>query len=421
MQGMIRRIALAAVLAAGTTLGAGAQELSGEITVWDWQYETEHWGKAIKEVDAEFMTLHPGVTIKHLAQPHANYYQLFQTANAGKNGPDVMMMHAGTFGVLTYPESLEPLNDRITPEMRASIKGWESVGGGFDPNGTIYGVPGNLSGWVFYYNKALFADAGIAEPPKTWQDLLDAAEKLKANGVLPFALGNSDGLGTLQYLNIIFPGNFTVEESVKLANGEIKYNGEAFTKVNQNLLDLIEKGYFDPGFASLVHWTDAVEAFATGQAGMIAGIASDTVSYNEFLPDLGDDLGVFYAPADTVADPYIPDSSGPVWVMTNYSDNKDAAWAYIEFMTGKRGVEIQYETAGVLPINSAYTLPDDAPPFVKGMVNDLLTRPTFLYVSSLMRQDVVFEWMRKFQDVINGVTPLKDALDQLQDLQDNPK
>jgi raffinose/stachyose/melibiose transport system substrate-binding protein len=414
--------ALAVMLAAAGASGfAAASDLSGEITVWDWNYETEIWGKALKQIDAEFLALHPGVTIKHLAQPHANYYQLWQTANSTQSGPDVLQMHAGTFGVLTYPDSLEPLNDRITSEMRSSIKGWESVAGGFDPNGTIYGIPGNLSGWVFYYNKALFADAGIAEPPKTWDDLIAASEKLKAAGILPFALGNHDGLGTLQYLNIIFPGDFNEADSVALANGEIPYNGEAFTRVNQKLLDLIEAGYFDPGFASLSQWTDAVDSFASGQSAMIAGIASDTVSYNEFLPDLGDDLGVFYAPAGSVADPYIPDSSGPVWVMTNYSDNKEAAWAYIEFMTGARGVQIQYEVAGVLPINSAYTLPDDAPEFVKGMVNDLLTKPTFLYVSSLMRQDVVFEWMRKFTDVINGVTPLSQALDELQHLQENPK
>jgi raffinose/stachyose/melibiose transport system substrate-binding protein len=417
----IRHAALAAALLVTSTFGAGAQELSGEITVWDWNYETETWGKALKQVDKEFLEMHPGVTIKHVAQPHANYYQLWSTANSTKSGPDVIQMHAGTFGVLTYPESLEPLNDYITPEMRETIGGWESVAGGFDPNGTIYGVPGNLSGWVFYYNKALFAEAGLDGPPKTFADLVAACEALKAKDILPFALGNHDGLGTLQYLNILFPGNFTVEESVALANGEIKYNGEAFTRVNQNLLDLIDKGCFDPGFASLVHWTDAVDSFASAQSAMIAGIASDTVSYNEFLPDLGDDLGVFYAPADTVADPYIPDSSGPVWVMTNYSDNKDAAWAYIEFMTGPRGVQIQYEVAGVLPINSAYKLPDTAPEFVKGMVNDLQTRPIFLYVSSLMRQDVVFDWMRKIQDVINGVMPLSEALDQLQALQDKPQ
>ena len=414
--------ALAAMLAVASTSGiASAADISGEITVWDWNYETEIWGKALKQIDAEFVALHPEVTIKHLAQPHANYYQLWQTANSTRSAPDVTQMHAGTFGVLTYPDSLEPLNDRITPEMKASIKGWESVAAGFDPNGTIYGVPGNLSGWVFYYNKALFAQAGIEGTPRTWDDLIAAADKLKGAGILPFALGNQDGLGTLQYLNIIFPGNFNEADSVALANGEIKYNGEAFTRVNQHLLDLIEAGYFDPGFASMLQWTDAVESFAGGQSAMIAGIASDTVSYNEFLPDLGDDLGVFYAPADTVADPYIPDSSGPVWVMTNSSDNKDAAWAYIEFMTGPRGAQIQYEVAGVLPINSAYALPDSAPEFVKGMVGDLLTKPTFLYVSSLMRQDVVFEWMRKFTDVINGVTPLAQALDELQQLQDNPK
>ena len=421
MHGMLRSVALAAMLAATGAVGASAADINGEITVWDWNFETETWGKALKQIDAEFLEMHPGVTIKHLAQPHANYYQLWQTANSTKSGPDVLQMHAGTFGVLTYPDSLEPLNDRITPEMKASIKGWESVAGNFDPNGTIYGIPGNLSGWVFYYNKALFAQAGIDAPPKTWDDLIAACEKLKAAGILPFALGNQDGLGTLQYLNIIFPGNFNEADSVALAKGEIKYNGEAFTRVNQHLLDLIKAGYFDPGFASMLQWTDAVESFAGAQSAMIAGIASDTVSYNEFLPDLGDDLGVFYAPADTVADPYIPDSSGPVWVMTNYSDNKDAAWAYIEFMTGPRGVQIQYEVAGVLPINSAYKLPDTAPEFVKGMVNDLLTKPTFLYVSSLMRQDVVFEWMRKFTDVINGVKPLNVALDELQQLQDNPK
>jgi ABC-type glycerol-3-phosphate transport system substrate-binding protein len=421
MKGILKGVALATMFALAGASAAGAQELSGEITVWDWNYETETWGKALKQVDEEFLKLHPGVTIRHLAQPHANYYQLWQTANSTKSGPDVMQMHAGTFGVLTYPDSLEPLNDRITDEMRASIKGWESVASGFDPNGTIYGVPGNLSGWVFYYNKALFEQAGIAEPPGTWDELVAACEKLKAAGILPFALGNQDNLGTLQYLNILFPGNFNEADSVALAKGEIKYNGEAFTRVNQHLLDLIKAGYFDPGFASMLQWTDAVESFAGGQSAMIAGIASDTVSYNEFLPSLGDDLGVFYAPADTVADPYIPDSSGPVWVMTNYSDNKDAAWAYIEFMTSTRGAQIQYEVAGVLPINSSYKLPDDAPPFVKGMVNDLLTKPTFLYVSSLMRQDVVFEWMRKFTDVINGVTPLKQALDELQQLQDNPK
>jgi hypothetical protein len=52
------------------------------------------------------------------------------------------------------------------------------------------------------------------------------------------------------------------------------------------------------------------------------------------------------------------------------------------------------------------------------MLHDLQTQDTFLYASSLMKQDVAFDWVRKIQDVVNGVTSLDDALDQLQAVQD---
>lgn len=416
---IVKGTAVAALALVASTGLLAAQELTGELTVWDWQYTSEKWGAALKQIDEEFIAAHPGVTIKHVGQPNDTYYQLIQAANSGETGPDVAMMHAGTFGVLKYTDSLEPLNDRITPEMRQTIKGWESVGVGFDPDGTILGVPGSLSGWVFYFNKDLFRQAGLdpETPPKTFDDLVAAAEKLKAAGIVPFGGGNADGWGNLQYLNILFPGTFDTAASQALANGQIAYNGPEFKTVNEQLLQLLAN-YFDPGYASTVLWTEGVAAFQAGQAAMIAGIASDTVSYNEFLPDLGDNLGVFYAPAGAVAEPYIPVSSGPVWSMTSYSDNKDLAWAYIEFITGPRGAEIQNQVAGVLPINSGYQLPADAPEFVRNMVHDFQTQDTFLYASSLMKQDVAFDWVRKIQDVANGVTPLDEALDQLQAVQE---
>jgi multiple sugar transport system substrate-binding protein len=420
---MMSRLMKGLLLAAALVTNGAGLAAAQELTVWDWQYTSEKWGAALKQIDEEFIAAHPGVTIKHTGQPNDTYYQLVQTANSSESGPDVLMMHAGTFGVLAYPDSLQPLNDWITPETKAAIKGWESVGANFDANGTIYAVPGSLSGWVFYYNKALFREAGLDadNPPKTWAELLAAADALKAKGIVAFGGGNADGWGNLQYLNILFPGNFDAAQSAALANGDVKYTDAAFTTVNQHIVDILKGGYFDPGYASTVLWTEGVAAFQAGQAAMIAGIASDTVSYNEFLPDLGDDLGVFYAPADTVASPYIPVSSGPVWAMTKYAKNKDLAWEYIAFVTSARGAEIQFQTAGVLPINTGYKIPADAPAFVQKMVGDMQASPTFLYASSLMRQDVAFDWIRKIQDVVNGVTPLDQALGQLQDLQDRPQ
>ena len=96
MQRLVGAALLSMTMLAGTA--AMAQEVSGEITVWDWQFNSEKWGAALKQLDAEFIAAHPGVTIKHVAQPHDTYYQLIQTANSSQTGPDVAMMHAGTFG-----------------------------------------------------------------------------------------------------------------------------------------------------------------------------------------------------------------------------------------------------------------------------------------------------------------------------------
>jgi glucose/mannose transport system substrate-binding protein len=55
--------------------------------------------------------------------------------------------------------------------------------------GKFYAVPVNIHGqnWLFY-NTKVFADAGL-EPPKTFPELIASGEKLKANGVIPLALG----------------------------------------------------------------------------------------------------------------------------------------------------------------------------------------------------------------------------------------
>jgi multiple sugar transport system substrate-binding protein len=284
-------------------------------------------------------------------------------------------------------------------------------------------VPGSRSGWVFYYNKPLFAQAGLdpEAPPATYEELVAAAEALKAAGITPFGGGNQDGWGYLQYLNIMFPGEFSAEDSLRLANGEIPYNGDRFKAVNQRMLDLVNAGYFDPGYNSTLLWTEGVQQFGAGQQAMIAGIASDTVSYNEFNAALGEEnVGVFYSPAMSQADPYIPDSAGPVWTITDYARDKDLAWEYIQFLTGPEGARIQYETAGILPINSGYTPPDSAPVQVRQMVEDFNTRPTLLYVSSLMKQSVVFDWMKQMQSVLNGDISLDEALDNVQATQEQP-
>src|SRR5206468_2936942 len=49
-------------------------------------------------------------------------------------------------------------------------------------NGHVYGLPTDTDVRMLWYNKADFAKAGVAIPwqPKTWQDVIDTAAKVKA-------------------------------------------------------------------------------------------------------------------------------------------------------------------------------------------------------------------------------------------------
>ncbi|MFI5531862.1 extracellular solute-binding protein [Kitasatospora sp. NPDC051853] len=57
-------------------------------------------------------------------------------------------------------------------------------------DGVQYGIPFVSSARAFFYNKAIFAKAGVGEPPKSWEDVRKAAELIKAKvpGVVPYAL-----------------------------------------------------------------------------------------------------------------------------------------------------------------------------------------------------------------------------------------
>lgn len=416
-----------ALSACGTTAApTGNAELSGTLTVWDFQYGTSSWGKALKATDAAFTQAHPKVKIVHVGQPNSQYYAILQAAFASKSGPDVVMMHSGTFGVLNYTSVLEPLNKYITPAFKAEIpdSGWFTEGSNFDPNGTIYGVPSSLSGWVYYYNKSLFRKAGLDPntPPTTWDDFVATLQKLKAAGIVPIGGGNADTWGAQQELNELVPGAFTVQETSDLAHGKLSFTSGDFRLVTQKIVDLHNAGFYDPGWASTVNWTDGVSLFQQGKEAIFPGIASDTTSYREWDPFLGaDNVGVFYSPGIKQAGAnYLSLSSGPVWSMTSYSNNKNLAWAYIEAMTGPDGTKTNWQVGGNLPINVDFQVPADAAPQVKQMLSDAKSHPTFSYVSALMKQATIFEWQKQMQLVLAGKESLDKMLQAVQAVQDQP-
>lgn len=180
---------------------------------------------------------------------------------------DVMYWHAG-----------ERLHELVRQDLIAPI---DSPGNGqqwreafpetiletvrFD--GAYYGVPYSYYPWGFFYHRALFRDLDL-QVPRNWNEFLATAEKLKANGITPLAVGSKDYWplgGWFDYLNLRLNG---VDYHRQLLSGDIPFTDPGVEAVLSTWAELIEKGYFIRGHEEL-SWKGVLPLLYRRKAGMV--------------------------------------------------------------------------------------------------------------------------------------------------------
>jgi len=100
--------------------------------------------------------------------------------------PDVLNLNS--FSSYAKDGLLHPAEDVLSPKTRDDFLPAFARGGEYQ--GKLYGFPILASARAFFYNTELFARAGIAAPPRNWEEFLAAAQKLQAlgGGVIGYAL-----------------------------------------------------------------------------------------------------------------------------------------------------------------------------------------------------------------------------------------
>src|SRR3989442_16042591 len=91
--------------------------------------------------------------------------------------------------------------------------------------GKLYGVPRSSEAVGLFYNAAIFAKHGIATP-STYTAFLQAADQLKAAGVMPIAFGNKDQWPSSHLIGAALHANTPVEtiESLESLDGTAKWS-----------------------------------------------------------------------------------------------------------------------------------------------------------------------------------------------------
>lgn len=99
---------------------------------------------------------------------------------ASGHGPDIFFVSPGTISKFAAANVLQPLTDRFTENIRNDFypSALEAVTVGDD----IVAIPIETELLGLYYNKERFAEEGL-EPPATWDDMMEAARRLKTDDV----------------------------------------------------------------------------------------------------------------------------------------------------------------------------------------------------------------------------------------------
>jgi multiple sugar transport system substrate-binding protein len=416
------------VLAGGLVAGCGGSDsgaarvggadLSGTVHIWDTNYESfPGYTKVMNRLDAEFEQKNPGVTIDREAQPIDTYEALIRSAFASHEGPDIMQMEPGAQGVLSFSKGLEPLNGLITPEMDKELTAWSSATPGYTEEGERFGVPIGLFGGVFYYNKALFRQAGLPTKfdPQSWAEIRQAGEKLKAAGIQPFTGGNEEGYENLWWFSAGFHSEAEEDPRAteELAQGTLDWTDPAVAKAFQPEIEMEEAGLFPSDRFSTSAFSEGFPRFAEGQGAMILGLWNVAGCWCEFNPKLGEkNVGMFFAPGPES----IETSATLALSIPKFAKNKDAAWAVIEFDSSRQAIQALVDEGDFMPNRKDVTLPSDAPVQERELVEAARHRETVVSPTYQTPSPVVFGPMTKgISEVLQGRMSLAEAQEGMQE------
>lgn len=150
-------------------------------------------GSAYQALVQQFNATHPDVQVSMDVQPWDSIGRSLPGAWASGQGPDLATpgVDPGVIADYARADSVLPLDSAVGPGADQVNPGaWPaSVTSGFTVGGHLYAAPADVAPVALYYNKAMFAAAGISGPPRTQADLITDAEKLTVGGARPSQYG----------------------------------------------------------------------------------------------------------------------------------------------------------------------------------------------------------------------------------------
>ncbi len=308
---------------------------SGEISVWAMGAE----GENLQTLADQFMDEFPDITVEVTPVPWDAAHDRIVNAIAGGEVPDVSMVGTTWMGEFATIGGLDPV-----PENIDSSAFFEGAWGTTVVDGVSYAVPWYVETRVLYYRTDLAEDGGVAEPPASWDDLKAMVQAMQDAGAEYGISLQPGGTGAWQTFMPFF----------WQAGGEIMDGEGTFTLDGEPCVEALTyyDSFFEDGLTPPAAEDVPVEGrFANGE---IASFISGPWMIN-IVSDAGTEEGAFDVarqPSEAAGTSFVGGSNLAVMAQ---ADNKEAAWAFVEYLMRPEVQVTWYETVSALPsVQSAW-------------------------------------------------------------------
>jgi len=321
---------------------SGAEPGDAEIvTLWIRDYE-----KGLVEPLADAYNATHETQVEITLVPSPSYVQKLATSIAGGDPPDVAALDLVFTPYFAQAGALVDITDKVDalPYAKDFSPSHASVTT-FD--GRTYGVPFTGDASVLFYNKTLFAEAGLdpEDPPTTHEEIRAAAKAIRGLGGSTYGYsipGACGGCLIFGFAPLIWGGDGNV----------LSEDGRSATLDSPEVTEGLEllRGMWTDGSMPSLAQTDAGPNTATAfQQGTVGMIADGTATMSTLVAGGKVDFGVTPLPGKDGGSSSF--GGGDTLAIMEGSDNPDAAWEFVEWATGEEAQTILAEQS-VVPIRT---------------------------------------------------------------------
>ncbi len=319
------------------------QSSEAELEVWGVFDDTVTMDQALKD----FEKANKGITVKYRMLPFAGYEQALLNALAAGTGPDVFMIHHTWLP--KHIDKIQPMPSGDAPLM--TIRQFKELfvdvaAADLINDNKIYALPLYVDTLALYYNKDLFASAGITKPPGTWLEFMESVELLTKKDSSENILTSAAAIGSAQNINratdILMM--LMLQSGVRMTNDSSSQASFAKSVDGQPVGEVALTFYtdFTNPQKEVYTWNDtqdySIDAFTAGKTAMMFNYSHQIPAVRSKAPRLN--FAIAPAPqANGQASLTDRRTYANYWPLTVSlaSDHPYEAWQFVHYMTAGPG------------------------------------------------------------------------------------